>query len=296
MLVRNSMRAARPMSVAAALLAILFATPATAPAAPSAPCSADCSDSTAEAGEPSTDLPTTDLPGTDLPAIDEPDVPDAPSTDDDSDTGTDTEPETGGDDGSGSVVVPTPPETGDGGDDDDADIGGGIGGIGGIGGGGGDSGTGGGTGSTDSGTGDFGESARVTITNDPDDNPVIRPDRPTPDAPAANAPSASGPQDSTAGVPVAPSLPGTSPNRATPKPPTSDRDRAPATATEVPVEPAVTTAAPSLTSQDFAAAGTGIAGLILIAGAAGAMTYRNARAGRVRVNAARAEFLSPGGR
>ncbi|WP_132991957.1 hypothetical protein [Gordonia zhaorongruii] len=54
--------------------------------------------------------------------------------------------------------------------------------------------------------------------------------------------------------------------------------------------PASTTAS----AGQFAAAGSGIGGLVLVAAAAGVASHRNARAGRVRVNAARVEFLSPG--
>lgn len=304
MLVRNTLRAARPMSVAAALLGIMFATPAAASAAPTSCAVADCSVDDAETDEPSTDVPATDSPVTDAPTVEAPESPASPAEPDDGfEVGSDD------DDDSESTVVPAPPETETETDDDDDDhvTGGGIGGIGGgIGGigGGGTVGSGGSEGGTDTGpgTGDFGESAQVTITNEPDDGPVIRPNRPAPQAPSVN-----GPRDSTAGVPVAPSLPSTSHDRTTPA--SSARERPdsvqndstptalpPASASDTASEPVTTIAAPRLTSKDFAAAGTGIAGLILIAGSAGAMTFRNARAARVRVNAARAEFLSPGDR
>jgi hypothetical protein len=91
-------------------------------------------------------------------------------------------------------------------------------------------------------------------------------------------------------------LPGDSADNAAPR----DRDRStvaePASPADPNDVPGAVTALPSpssATASQYVAAAAGVGGVAAIAVGAGAMSFRSARAGRVRVNTARAEFLSP---
>ncbi len=107
-----------------------------------------------------------------------------------------------------------------------------------------------------------------------------------------NPPSRHVPNRSVPSVGSSP-LPGNPADKTAP----GDRDRSTVAEPASPADiPGTVTALPSpssATASQYVAAAAGVGGVAAVAVGAGAMSFRSARAGRVRVNTARAEFLSP---